>query len=112
MNARGTSMHEGGFLKKGRFMRRVRRLGRNLLLLGVGLLALAALVRALAGLLEAATLLVLALVVATLTLPRGLAWHWRRLRRDIPRWLQTAAQYMEAFPSFPKNEQQTTTEKS
>ncbi len=112
MHESDTSMRECGFLKKGRFARRIRRMGRNLLLLGVGLLALAALIRALAGLVEAATLLILALVIATLTLPRGLSWHWRRLRRDIPRWLQAAAQYMEAFPLSSGKEEQTTTDKS
>mgnify|MGYP001045436792 CR=1 FL=1 len=112
MHERDTPAHGGGFLKKSRVMRRVRRLGRNLLLFGVGLPALAALVRALAGLPEAATLLAPALVAAMLTLPRGLVRHWRGLRRDIHRWLQAAAQYMEAFPLSPENEQQTTTGKS
>lgn len=97
---------------RGRVARCVRKWGRNLLVAGVALLAVAAVLRALVGLLEAATLLVLALVLASLTLPRGLTWHWRRLRREIPGWLQTAAGYFEGSGPVPPADRPPKTEKN
>lgn len=61
--------------------------GRGLLLAVVAGLVCVALLRAVTGLLEAAALCLLALVVASLALPRGLRRDWRQIRQDVPNWI-------------------------
>ena len=65
-----------------------RRCARVLTLIAVSVLGLALLVRALVAFIEALAVLLLAVVVASLALPRGIGWYWRRARREIPRLLR------------------------
>lgn len=75
-----------------------RRVSRAGLAAVTGLLAAVLLVRALVALVEALAVLLLVLVAASVALPRGLGWHWRRLRREIPRWLEQLARFMDSRP--------------
>ena len=64
-----------------------KRCARVLTLIAVSLLGLALLVRALVAFIEALAVLLLAVVVASLVLPRGISWYWRQARRNRKRRL-------------------------
>lgn len=61
-----------------------KRCARVLTLIAVSLLGLALLVRALVAFIEALAVLLLAVVVASLALPRGISWYWRQARPGNP----------------------------
>lgn len=67
-----------------------------------GLLAAVLLVRALAALVEALAVLILVLVAASVALPRGLGWYWRRVRGALPGWLEALARFMDSRPQTPR----------
>ena len=79
-----------------------KRCARVLTLIAVSLLGLALLVRALVAFIEALAVLLLAVVVASLALPRGLSWDWRRARREIPRLLRNLGDLLDTSASEPK----------
>lgn len=64
-------------------------------ILAVVLLAAAVVVRALVALVEALSVLLLVAILATLTLPRGFRWYWRRLRRALPQLLRQWSDWLE-----------------
>ena len=74
-----------------------KRCARVLTLVAVSLLGLALLVRALVAFIEA-----LAVVVASLALPRGISWYWRQARREIPRLLRNLGDLLDTSASEPK----------
>lgn len=76
-----------------------RRCARVLTLVAVSVLGLALLVRALVAFIEALAVLLLAVVVASLALPRGIGWYWRRARREIPRLLRQLGDILDASAS-------------
>ncbi|WP_308776461.1 hypothetical protein [uncultured Bilophila sp.] len=76
-----------------------RRCARVLTLIAVSVLGLALLVRALVAFIEALAVLLLAVVVASLALPRGIGWYWRRARREIPRLLRQFGDILDASAS-------------
>ena len=79
-----------------------KRCARVLTLVAVSLLGLALLVRALVAFIEALAVLFLAVVVASLALPRGISWYWRQLRREIPRLLLNLCALFDSSASEPK----------
>lgn len=72
-----------------------RRCARVLTLAAVSVLGLALLVRALVAFVEALAVLCLAVVVASLVLPRGIRWYWRQARREIPRLLRSLGDLLD-----------------
>ena len=76
-----------------------KRCARVLTLVAVSLLGLALLVRAF---IEALAVLFLAVVVASLALPRGISWYWRQARREIPRLLRNLGDLLDSSASEPK----------
>ena len=78
-----------------------KRCARVLTLVAVSLLGLALLVRALVAFIEALAVL-LAVVVASLALPRGISWYWRQARREIPRLLRNLGDLLDTSASEPK----------
>lgn len=72
-----------------------RRVSRGGLAVATGMLAAVLLVRALVALVEALAVLLLAASVASLTLPHGLGWYWRRVRTEVPGWLEGLARFMD-----------------
>ena len=78
-----------------------KRCARVLTLVAVSLLGLALLVRALVAF-EALAVLLLAVVVASLALPRGISWYWRQARREIPRLLRNLGDLLDTSASEPK----------
>ena len=68
-----------------------KRCARVLTLVAVSVLGLALLVRAL-----------VAVVVASLALPRGISWYWRQARREIPRLLRNLGDLLDTSASEPK----------
>ena len=72
-----------------------KRCARVLTLVAVSLLGLALLVRALVAFIEALAVLFLAVVVASLALPRG-------IRREIPRLLRNLGDLLDSSASEPK----------
>ena len=79
-----------------------KRCARVLTLVAVSLLGLALLVRALVAFIEALAVLLLAVVVASLALPRGICWYWRQARREIPRLLRNLGDLLDTSASEPK----------
>ena len=79
-----------------------KRCARVLTLVAVSLLGLALLVRALVACIEALAVLLLAVVVASLALPRGISWYWRQARREIPRLLRNLGDLLDTSASEPK----------
>ena len=79
-----------------------KRCARVLTLIAVSLLGLALLVRALVAFIEALAVLLLAVVVASLALPRGIRWYWRQARRDLPRLLRNRGDLLDTSASEPK----------
>ena len=79
-----------------------KRCARVLTLVAVSLLGLALLVRALVAFIEALAVLLLAVVVASLALPRGISWYWRQARREIPRLLRNLGDLLDTSASEPK----------
>ena len=72
-----------------------RRCARVLTLAAVSVLGLALLVRALVAFVEALAVLCLAVVVASLVLPRRIRWYWRQARREIPRLLRSLGDLLD-----------------
>ena len=66
------------------------------------LVAVSLLVRALVAFIEALAVLLLAVVVASLALPRGISWYWRQARREIPRLLRNLGDLLDTSASEPK----------
>ena len=79
-----------------------KRCARVLTLIAVSLLGLALLVRALVAFIEALAVLLLAVVVASLALPRGISWYWRQARREIARVLRNLGDLLDTSASEPK----------
>ena len=79
-----------------------KRCARVLTLIAVSLLGLALLVRALVAFIEALAVLLLAVVVASLALPRGISWYWRQARRESPRLLRNLGDLLDTSASEPK----------
>ena len=79
-----------------------KRCTRVLTLVAVSLLGLALLVRALVAFIEALAVLFLAVVVASLALPRGISWYWRQARLEIPRLLRNLGDLLDTSASEPK----------
>ena len=79
-----------------------KRCARVLTLVAVSLLGLALLVRALVAFIEALAVLLLAVVVASLALPRGIRRYWRQARREIPRLLRNLGDLLDTSASEPK----------
>ena len=79
-----------------------KRCARVLTLVAVSLLGLALLVRALVAFIEALAVLLLAVVVASLALTRGISWYWRQARREIPRLLRNLGDLLDTSASEPK----------
>ena len=79
-----------------------KRCARVLTLIAVSLLGLALLVRALVAFIEALAVLLLAVVVASLALPRGISWYWRQARREITRLLRNLGDLLDTSASEPK----------
>ena len=79
-----------------------KRCARVLTLVAVSLLGLALLVRALVAFIEALAVLFLAVVVASLALPRGISWYWRQARREIPRLLRNLGDLLDSSASESK----------
>lgn len=79
-----------------------KRCARVLTLIAVSLLGLALLVRALVAFIEALAVLLLAVVVASLALPRGISWYRRQARREIPRLLRNLGDLLDTSASEPK----------
>lgn len=79
-----------------------KRCARVLTLVAVSLLGLALLVRALVAFIEALAVLFLAVVVASLALPRGISWYWRQARRENPRLLRNLGDLLDSSASEPK----------
>ena len=79
-----------------------KRCARVLTLVAVSLLGLALLVRALVAFIEALAVLFLAVVVASLALPRGISGYWRQARREIPRLLRNLGDLLDSSASEPK----------
>ncbi len=79
-----------------------KRCARVLMLIAVSLLGLALLVRALVAFIEALAVLLLAVVVASLALPRGISWYWRQARAEIPRLWGNRGDFLDSAASEPK----------
>ena len=79
-----------------------KRCARVLTLVAVSVLGLALLVRALVAFIEALAVLFLAVVVASLALPRGINWYWRQARREIPRLLRNLGDLLDSSASESK----------
>ena len=79
-----------------------KRCARVLTLVAVSLLGLALLVRALVAFIEALAVLLLAVVVASLALARGISWYWRQAWREIPRLLRNLGDLLDTSASEPK----------
>ncbi|MFQ9491513.1 MAG: hypothetical protein ACLR0N_11730 [Bilophila wadsworthia] len=56
---------------------------------------------ALVAFIEALAVLLLAMVVASLALPR-ISWYWRQARREIPRLLRNLGDLLDTSASEPK----------
>ena len=78
-----------------------KRCARVLTLVAVSLLGLALLVRALVAFIEALAVLLPAVVLASLALPRAISWYLRQARREILRVLRNLGDVLDTSASEP-----------
>lgn len=72
-----------------------KRCARVLMPAAVSVLGLVLLVRVLVAFTEALAVLFLAMVVASLALPRGISWYWRQARQEVPRLLHNLGDLLD-----------------
>ncbi len=72
-----------------------KRIGRGVVAAILGVLAVAVLIRAVTALVEGVAVLLLTVILASLVLPGRLGTYWRKLRAELPVWLNTIASNLE-----------------